>query len=153
VRVNQRTVLVSPDATVESRPAAFGWYARVSSHDQKSDVDRQVAGLTGWAVAAGATVVVGVGRGRVGRGGSRAKVRRLLADPRVATVVVEHRDRLGPVNTERVESALLGTWPRLVVLDDDLVRDMVEVLTSLCAGLDGRPGARNRAPEAVGCAA
>jgi len=27
--------------------------------------------------------------------GARAKVRRLLADPKVTTVVVEHRDRLG----------------------------------------------------------
>jgi putative resolvase len=27
--------------------------------------------------------------------GSRSKVRRLLADPRVVTVVVEHRDRWG----------------------------------------------------------
>jgi putative resolvase len=34
----------------------------------------------------------------------------------------------------------------------DLVRDMVEVLTSLCARLYGRRGARNRALKAVGCA-
>jgi putative resolvase len=35
-------------------------------------------------------------------------------------------------------------------VDDDLVRDMVEVLTSLCARLYGRRSARNRALEAVG---
>ena len=45
---------------------------------------------------------------------------------------------------------------RLVVLDagevdDDLVRDMVEVLTSFCARLYGRRSARNRALKAVGC--
>jgi putative resolvase len=34
----------------------------------------------------------------------------------------------------------------------DLVRDMVEVLTSLCARLYGRRSARNRALKAVGCA-
>jgi putative resolvase len=32
---------------------------------------------------------------------------------------------------------------------DDLVRDMIEVLTSMCARLDGRRGARNRALRAV----
>jgi putative resolvase len=37
-------------------------------------------------------------------------------------------------------------------LDDDLVRDMVEVLTSFCARLYGRRSARNRALKAVGCA-
>jgi putative resolvase len=35
---------------------------------------------------------------------------------------------------------------------DDLVRDMVEVLTSFCARLYGRRSARNRAIKAVGCA-
>ncbi|GAB5008617.1 hypothetical protein MAHJHV63_55230 [Mycobacterium avium subsp. hominissuis] len=32
---------------------------------------------------------------------------------------------------------------------DDLVRDMIEVLTSICARLYGRRGARNRAMRAV----
>ena len=80
----------------------------------------------------------------------------LLADPRVARVVVGHRDRLGRVNTELVEAALSAHGRRLVVLNggevtDDLVRDMVGVLTSCCARLEGRRSARNRAIKAVGC--
>jgi putative resolvase len=89
--------------------------------------------------------------------GVRAKVRRLLADPKVTAVVVEHRDRLGRVNTELVESALAAHGRRLVVLDDGevddgLVRDMVDVLTSFCARLYGHRSARNRALKAIGCA-
>ena len=94
VRVNQRTVLVSPDAATEPA-AAYGVYARVSSHDQREDLDRQVARLTTWAADADGQMVrveaeVGSGMNR-----SRAKVRRLLGDPKVTAVVVEHRDRLG----------------------------------------------------------
>ncbi len=37
--------------------------------------------------------------------------------------------------------------------DDDLMRDMVDVLTSMCARLYGRRGARNRAEKALRCAA
>ena len=37
-------------------------------------------------------------------------------------------------------------------VDDDLVRDMTEVLTWFCARLYGRRGARNRAEKALGCA-
>ena len=40
--------------------------------------------------------------------GSRPKVRRLLADPQVATVVVEHRDRLGPMDTELVQAGVVS---------------------------------------------
>jgi putative resolvase len=61
------------------------------------------------------------------------------------------------VNTELVEAALSAHGRRLVVLDDaevddDLVRDMMEVLTSFCARLYGRRSARNRALKAIGCA-
>jgi len=157
VRVNQRTVLVAPDTPVGPAAVAYGLYARVSSHDQKPDLDRQVARLTAWAADAGGQVVRVEAEVGSGTNGSRAKVRRLLADPKVTTVVVEHRDRLGRMNTELVESALSAHGRRLVVLDDgevddDLVRDMVEVLTWFCARLYGRRSARNRAVKAVGCA-
>lgn len=157
VRVNSRSVLVSPDTPPVSGGAAFGLYARVSSHDQKADLDRQVARLAGWASQAGGQVVRVETEVGSGMNGSRRKVRRLLADPKVTVVVVEHRDRLGRMNTELVEAALSAHGRRLVVLDDgeiddDLVRDMVEVLTSFCARLYGRRSARNRALKAVGCA-
>jgi putative resolvase len=79
------------------------------------------------------------------RCGARRKARRLLADPRVATVAVEHRDRLGRMNTELVKAALAADG-RLVVLDsgeatDDLVRDVVEVLTGFCAPVPAPFGA------------
>ena len=143
-----------------SRPGpqgGAGLYARVSSHDQKADLDGQVARLTAWAAKAGLPVVRVEAEVGSGMNGSRARVRRLLADPAVTVVVVEHRDRLGRMNTELVEAALTAHGRRLVVLDDsevtdDLVRDMVEVLTSFCARLYGRRSARNRALKAVGCA-
>lgn len=120
-------------------------------------MDRQVAGLSGWAAQAGGIVVRVETEVGSGMNGARRKVRRLLADPRVTVVVVEDRDRLGRVNTELVEAALSAHGRRLVVLDcrevtDDLVGDMVEVLTSFCARLYGRRSARNRALKALGCA-
>jgi len=129
----------------------------VSSHDQKADLDRQVARFAAWAAQAGQPVVRIEAEVGSGMSGTRAKVRRLLGDPLVGVVVVEHRDRLGRMNTELVEAALSATGRRLVVvdpaeLDDDLVRDMTEVLTSFCARLHGRRSARNRAEKALRCA-
>ena len=154
-----RLILVSPEAAAQAARKAdgAGLYARVSSHDQKPDLDGQVARLSAWAAKAGLPVVRAEAEVGSGMNGSRAKVRRLLADPAVTVVVVEHRDRLGRMNTELVEAALSAHGRRLVVLDDsevtdDLVRDMVEVLTSFCARLYGRRLARNRALKALGCA-
>ena len=41
-----------------------------------------------------------------GMNGSRPKARRLLTDSSVSAVLVEHRDRLGRMNTELAEAAL-----------------------------------------------
>jgi hypothetical protein len=67
-------------------------------------------------------------------------------------------NRLARMNVELVEAALCAHGRRLVVVDDeevdsDLVRDMVEVLTSFCARLYGRGSARDRAEKALVCAA
>ena len=132
-------------------------YARVSTHDQRGELDRQVTRLSGWATAQGVTVAEVVTEVGSGLNGRRPKLRRVLADPRVAMIVVEHRDRLARFGVEHLEAALSAQGRRLVVIDpgetsDDLVRDMIEVLTGFCARLYGRRGARNRALRAVTCA-
>jgi predicted site-specific integrase-resolvase len=55
-----------------------------------------------------------------------------------------------------LEAALSAEARRIVVVEDtevvdDLVRDMTELLTSFCARLYGRRGARNRAEKALVC--
>ena len=84
----------------------------------------------------------------------RRKLNRLLSDPTVTTLIVEHRDRLARMNAGLVESALKAQNRRLIVvddteLDDDLVRDMTEVLISFCARLYGRRAAKHRAQAAL----
>jgi putative resolvase len=131
-------------------------YARVSAHDQRADLDRQVTRLTAWARSQGvwvAEVVTEVGSAMNGR---RPNLKRLLADPQVRMIVVEHRDRLARFGVEHLEAALSAQGRKLVVADpgettEDLVGDMVDVLTSFCAGLHGRRGVRNRALRAVAC--
>ncbi|GAA4009254.1 IS607-like element IS1535 family transposase [Streptomyces plumbiresistens] len=154
-RVGPRVILVNVEANAAPEiVGGVGLYARVSSRDQKADLERQVARLSAWAAGAGHRVVRVEAETGSGMNGARSKARRLLADPEVTTVVVEHRDRLGRMNTELVEAALEASGRRLAVLDDrevedDLVRDMAEVLTSLCARLYGRKSAKNRARKAL----
>ncbi|MGW6143672.1 IS607 family transposase [Streptomyces sp. NPDC055144] len=143
-----------PASEVSGRVVA---YCRVSSADQKSDLDGQVARVVQGATGLGlpvAEVVTEVGSGLTGR---RRKLHRVLSDPQAVVIVVEHRDRLAQFGVEHLEAVLSASGRRLVVLDpaesaDDLVRDVTEVLTSMCARLYGRRGAKNRAARSVAVA-
>ncbi|OZG67554.1 integrase [Bifidobacterium eulemuris] len=129
-------------------------YARVSSADQKDDLQRQADRLKAFALNMGVEnpeVVTETGSGMNDR---RRKLNRLLADPEVGVIIVEHRDRLARMNAGLVESALSAQGRRLIMvddkeMDDDLVRDMTEVLTSFCARLYGRSAARDKAMAAL----
>ncbi len=150
-----RLILVDPAATAS--PLAIETtvvYARVWSTDQKPDLDRQVARATEWATQHGLTVGRVVTEVGSALNGKRKKFLALLADSEVTTIVVEHRDRFARFGAEYVEAALTAQGRRLLVVDpaevdDDLVRDVTEILTSLCARLYGRRAAVNRAKRAV----
>jgi putative resolvase len=129
-------------------------YARVSSADQRTDLDRQVARIVAWATEHGYSVDQVVTEVGSALNGHRRKFLALLRDRSVTTIIVEHRDRFCRFGAEYVEAALEAEGRRLVVVDpsevdDDLVRDATELLTSLCARLYGRRSAANRARRAV----
>lgn len=129
-------------------------YARVSSADQKPDLDRQVARVTAWAAGEGLAVGRVVTEAGSALNGKRPKFLALLRDGSVRTIVVEHRDRFARFGAEYVEAALAAQGRRLLVVDpsevdDDLMGDVTEILTSLCARLYGRRTAANRAMRAV----
>ncbi len=151
-RLPSGTIVVDlPDSPDEGRTVV---YVRVSSHDQRTDLQAQAGRVSAWCATRGIRVSEVVSEVGSGMNGRRAKLARLLRDPEVTTIVVEHRDRVARFGVEHLQAALAATGRRIVVVDisetiDDLVRDMVEVLTSMCARLYGRRGARNRAMRAV----
>lgn len=82
-----------------------------------------------------------------GLNGHRKGLSAVLRSPECGVIVVEHRDCLTRFGSEYIEAALAAPGRRLVVVDpeevkDDLVQDMMDVLTSMCARLTfaGRHG-------------
>ncbi|WP_326552753.1 IS607 family transposase [Micromonospora sp. NBC_01813] len=153
-RLGRLIMVGEPLTTARRGRGQVAVYARVSSADQKRDLDRQVARVTVWATGqhlAVDRVVTEVGSALNGR---RRKFLALLRDPSVSTIVVEHRDRFARFGAEYVEAALAAQGRRLLVVDpaevdDDLVGDVTEILTSLCARLYGRRVAADRVRRAV----
>ncbi len=137
-----------------SGPGVVAVYACVSSDDQRADLDRQVARVTAWAAAQGLAVGRVVTEVGSALDGKRDKFLALLRDASVAVIVVEHRGRFARFGAGYVEAALSAQGRRLLAadqaeVDDDLVADVTEILTSLCARLYGRRGAAGRARRAV----
>ena len=105
VRTPTGTIMVDvPRLGVEGGRTVL--YARVSSHDQRSDLDGQVARLTEWATGRKMSVDEVVTEVGSGMNGKRRKLARLLSDASVTTVVVEHRDRLARFGVEHLGAAL-----------------------------------------------
>jgi len=132
-------------------------YGRVSSSDQKSDLHRQMERLRIFAAASGFMDVEPVEEIGSGLNGHRKKLIRLLSDPSVSLIVVEHRDRLSRFGFEYIESAMAAQGRRIIVMESgdhklDLVQDFIDVVTSMCARIYGRRSAKNKAKRALAAA-
>lgn len=141
----------APSDTKQSRTVC---YARVSSAGQKADLQRQADRLKAFALSMGVEAPEIVTETGSGMDDKRRKLKRLLADPTVGMIIVEHRDRLARMNAGLVESALKAQGRRIIVVDDtesddDLVRDMTDALTSFCARLYGRRAVKNKVQAAL----
>jgi len=146
------TVIVHPPASATEGGVAL--YARVSSNDQKHDLDRQIARLSEFAAKKQLRVVDVVKETGSGLNGHRRAMLRILRNPEISTVIVEHRDRLMRFGFEYVEASLAAQGRSLLVIEqdemkDDIVRDLHEVIVSLCARLYGKRSAKNRAKKAI----
>ncbi|MFZ0832272.1 MAG: IS607 family transposase [Mycobacterium sp.] len=153
-----RLILVDDPSLPAEPRTRTAVYARVSSADQRTDLDRQGARVTAWATAQQIPVDKVVTEVGSALNGHRRKFLALLRDPSVTRLVVEHRDRFCRFGSEYVQAGLAAQGRELVVVDtaevdDDLVRDMTEILTSMCARLCGKRAAENRAKRALAAAA
>jgi len=132
-------------------------YGRVSSAGQKEDLARQVDRLRAFATARGFAEVEVVQEVGSGLNGHRRKLSQALADPKVARIVVEHRDRLARFGVEYIEAALHAQGRAVLVVEAgeqklDLMQDFIDVVTSMCARIYGRRAAKHRARRALAAA-
>lgn len=146
------TILVDVQQSASTSGVAL--YARVSSHDQRADLERQFGRLVSYAASQRMHVVATVSEIGSGLNSRRRGLLRLLRDPLVQTIVVEHRDRLAHFGWEYIAAACMAHGRALLVVDerettDDVVRDLHEVIVSMCARLYGKRSAKNRAGLAL----
>ena len=122
-------------------------YARVSSHDQKSDLERQAQVLEAYCAAQGWTheVITDLGSGMNYR---KKGLKRLLEDiveGEVGRLVITHKDRLLRFGAELVFAICEAKDVEVVIInkgedasfEEDLAKDVLEIITVFSARLYG----------------
>lgn len=136
--------------------AKYVIYARVSSHDQKQDLNRQLERLRDFAAANGYYIYKEFSEIGSGLNDKRPKLLSILADPNL-NIIVEHKDRLSRFGFNMFHVLFKSNNRQIIVVNDcdlkeDLVQDFIDVVTSMCAKIYGKRGAKNRAKKVIeGC--
>lgn len=135
------TILVEPESSPDfSRDVWI--YCRVSSHEKKDDLQRQVERCCDFCLANGWEVVHTTKEIASGMNDSRPKLIKLL-NQHPTRLVVEHKDRLTRFGFHYFEYFLPKLGCELVVINrdqeekDDLLKDLIAIITSLCCRLYG----------------
>jgi len=149
------TIIVREPAT-SAEQLQVALYARVSSADQKEDLERQMQRLKDYAASKGYQVTKMVSEQASGLNDRRPKLMKLLTDASVGIVVIEHRDRLTRFGFNYIEQLMQMQGRRLEVIfpsdtDNDLVDDFIAVITSMASRLSGRRTSKRRAEKIKQC--
>ena len=149
------TVIVREPLASEA-PTNVALYARVSSADQKEDLERQMQRLKDYAASRGYQVTKIVSELASGLNESRPKFLKLLTDASIGVIVVEHRDRATRFGLTYIEQLMQMQGRRLEVIfpsdtDNDLVDDFIAVITSMASRIYGRRTSKRRAEKIKQC--
>ncbi len=149
------TIIVREPAT-SAEQLQVALYARVSSADQKEDLERQMQRLKDYAASKGYQVTKMVSEQASGLNDRRPKLMKLLTDASVGIVVIEQRDRLTRFGFNYIEQLMQMQGRRLEVIfpsdtDNDLVDDFIAVITSMASRIYGRRTSKRRAEKIKQC--
>ena len=134
-------------------------YARVSSYDQLSDLQRQKARLEKFCLDQcwSPTIIENLGSGLNYKKSGFKKLFKMIIKGEVSTLVLTHKDRLLRFGSEIIFDLckILGTRVILVdeteaISDDEnLAKDVLELITVFAARLHGRRSHANRKLQAA----
>jgi predicted site-specific integrase-resolvase len=131
-------------------------YARVSSHDQKADAQRQLERLRDYAAAKGYKVTGEVIEVASGLNDQRPQFSRLLTDNKTRVILVEHKDRATRFGFNYIALLLEAQGRQIEVINesdtkDELVDDFVALITSMAARIYVRRSSKRRAVRIRDC--
>lgn len=119
-------------------------YSRVSSSENKPNLETQAERLSQWATLNGYTISDVIKEVGSGLNDNRKKLLRVLSDETVGFIIVEHKDRLTRFGFNYIETLLKNRGGSVIVVNqvdndkEDLIQDFISVITSFCARIYGQ---------------
>lgn len=144
VRSETRRVFVTIEDEVMPNKLNVCVYARVSSSENKDNLERQKERLISYCNVKGykvSSVVTEIGSGL---NDERKKLEKVLLDKSINLIVVEHKDRLARFGLNYIKKLMELDNRRIEIInpqsndEDDLMQDFVSIITSFVSRLYGR---------------
>src|SRR5258708_18842953 len=156
-KMDTGTILVTEPLLVKASPATakVAVYARVSSSENRSNLDSQAQRLVTYCTVRGYQVSKVVKEIGSGVNDNRPKFLALLADPSIGRIVIEHKDRGTRFGFRYIETLLKTSGREIEVVNqaenstEDLLADLTSIVYSFCARLYGQRRAKRKTAKIV----
>lgn len=144
VRSETGRVFIEIDDDVKPYNLNVCVYARVSSSENKDNLEKQKERLISYCNAKGYKVSKVVTEVGSGLNDERRKLEKILLDKSINLIVVEHKDRLARFGLNYIQKLLELDGRKIEIInpqtndEDDLMQDFVSIITSFVSRLYGR---------------
>lgn len=144
------TILINDVNSANNDSKNIFIYARVSSNDRKKELDYQVDRIRQFANGKGLTISNVFKEVASGMNDNRKQLWKML-DANPSIIIVENKDRLTRFGFNYIDKLLKKLNVQLIVMNNDqtdeqdLMKDLVSIITSFCCRLYGLRRGHNKA--------
>lgn len=144
-----------PDVIAPTPEKKVAIYTRVSASENKDNLETQAKRLMDYSAAKGYQIAAIVKEIGSGVNDTRPKLIKLLTDPTMTLIVVEHKDCLTRFGFNYIEKLLAMQGRRIEVINwvetakEDLIQDFVSIITSFCARLYGQRRSKRKTERII----
>ena len=152
-RTSTNRVFIVED--LEEKPLSVAIYCRVSSSENKNNLETQKERLISYCNAKGWKVDKIVTEIGSGLNDTRPKLEKLLLDTTISVIVVEHKDRLAIFGINYIQKLLEKDQRRIEIVNnvesdkEELIQDFVSIITSYCSRIYGNRRSKRKTEKLI----
>lgn len=149
------TIVIDEITVDEQKPEYTVIYARVSSSENKTNLDSQAKRLSEYAIAKGYSIDEIIKECASGLNDRRPKLCKILEQGKATRLIVEHSDRLTRFGFNYIEILCKHVGCEIIVVNkaeseqEDLLQDFISIITSFCARIYGQRRCKRKTEKII----